>query len=654
VQPNQSRRVAVEHVSPDVDGGVFAAKRVTGDTVAVTAAVFADGHNLIAAIIEFRHRDEQEWRRAPMAELGNDVWSGSFRVERIGEYRFRIVAWIDRLATWADGFRRKLEADQDVTLDRAEGAALLDEVAKRAGDRDAEALGKLSGRLRDRPGKGADKRTLAALARAVETGRSYPDRAAATVYDATSPVWVDRALANCGAWYELFPRSASPDPARPGTLRDVIDRLPYVAELGFDVLYLPPIHPIGSSHRKGANNAKEAVPGEPGSPWAIGSGHGGHTAVDPQLGTLADVSRLVREARKHDIDVALDIAFQCSPDHPWVQEHPQWFRHRPDGSIAYAENPPKKYEDIYPIDFDTDDWPALWDALADVVRFWIGRGVRVFRVDNPHTKPFEFWQWLIADIRETKPDVIFLAEAFTRPHVMHRLAKVGFSQSVTYFTWRTAKWELTEYFNELAHGPGAQYFRPNVWPNTPDILHETLQHGSRGTFMARFVLAACLSSAYGIYGPVFELMLREPRSEGSEEYRDSEKYEVRHWDLDAPWSLRHFIARVNGIRRRHPALQRNDTLRFHGIDNDQLICWTKRSGDDVVLCIVNLDPWHTQSGWTDLDLGALGLDWSGAYLAHDLLTEARYTWDGPNNFVSLDPASVPAHVLHLAPLGAAQ
>jgi starch synthase (maltosyl-transferring) len=650
VQPSEPRRVAIDHVTPDVNAGRFAAKRITGDDVTVTADIVTDGHNLVAATVEYRPADARDWRAVPMTGFVNDHWRASFTVDRLGQWRFRIVAWIDELATWRHGFLAKLAAGQDVTLDREEGARLVEELAKRADARDTETLTKLASRLRT----STDKRTLAALERAVALGKAYPDRARATIHDTTSPIWVDRPLALFGAWYELFPRSASPDPERPGTLRDVIDRLPYIAELGFDILYLPPIHPIGTSHRKGANNAREANAGEPGSPWAIGSEAGGHTAVHPELGTLGDVQRLVRAAKKYDIDVALDIAFQCSPDHPWVREHPQWFRHRPDGSIAYAENPPKKYEDVYPIDFDTEDWPALWDALLAVVQFWVARGIRVLRVDNPHTKPFPFWEWLIAEVHATNPDVIFLAEAFTRPHVMHRLAKLGFSQSVTYFTWRNAKWELTEYLNELAHDHSAEYFRPNLWPNTPDILHAELQHGSRGTFIARLVLAACGSAAYGIYGPTFELMVREPREPGSEEYRDSEKFEVKHWDLDAPWSLRHLIARVNQIRRAHPALQRNDSLRFHGIDNDALICWSKRRDDDVILCIVNLDPWNVQPGWTDLDLYALGLDGDAPYVAHDLLTDARYTWTGPRNFVQLDPGSVPAHVFAIRPAGSPQ
>ncbi len=431
--------------------------------------------------------------------------------------------------------------------------------------------------------------------------------------------------------------------------------------MGFDVLYLPPIHPIGHTHRKGPNNRRNAEAGDPGSPWAIGSEAGGHTAIAPELGTFADFDQLMQSARRRGLEVALDLAFQCSPDHPWVSEHPDWFRHRADGSIAYAENPPKKYEDIVPLDFECEDRAALWEALLDVVRFWADRGVRVFRVDNPHTKPFGFWEWLIARVRETDPDVLFLSEAFTRPRVMERLAKVGFSHSYTYFTWRNTKHELIEYFTELTRPPLKEFFRPNVWPNTPDILHATLQQGSRGTFLARAVLAACLCANYGVYGPAFELMERTPREEGSEEYLNSEKYEIRHWKLDRPDSLRHFLARLNEIRHAHPALQRNDTLRFHDIDNDQLLCWSKdvrradaaepgmaQRGshviDDVVLCVVNLDPWNTQAGWTSLDLGVLGVSDDAWFVLHDRLTDAQYEWRGARNFVELDPRSVPAHV----------
>ena len=615
MQPNQPRRVAVEHVHPDVgdgiDGAPFAAKQVVGDDVDVRAAIFADGHNLVAAVVEFRHRDEEGWRSAPMAEIVNDEWAGTFRVDRTGEYRFRIVAWIDQLATWAHGFVRKVEAAQDVTVDRAEGASLLEQAAKRCRDRDADTLGKLAERLRAGSGKGVDKRTLAGIARAVETSRACPDRATATVYDATSPVWVDRELAVCGAWYELFPRSASPDPRGRARCATSTDRLPTSRRWASTSFYLPPIHPIGIAHRKGANNATDATPGDPGSPWAIGCDAGGHTAVHPQLGTIADFDRLVREARKYEHRDRARPRVPGSPDHPWVSEHPQWFRHRPDGSIAYAENPPKKYEDIVPFDFDSEDRAGA-----------VGRAARRRPVlDRPRRARVPGRQPAHQAVRVLgvahrrgpgdEPDVIFLAEAFTRPRVMEQLAKVGFTQSYTYFTWRNAKHELTEYFTELTTPPlvrllpaqrVAQHARHP--PRDPAARHAA----------ARSSPASCSPPAwrpiYGVYGPVFELQERTPRRKGSEEYLDSEKYQIRHWDTDRPDSLRHFLARLNAIRRAHPALQRNDTLRFHDIDNDQLLCWSKGSGDDVVLCVVNLDPVARCSrGWTALDLGALGVGW---------------------------------------------
>ena len=423
--------------------------------------------------------------------------------------------------------------------------------------------------------------------------------------------------------------------------------------MGFDVLYFPPIHPIGRGRRKGPNNSLIASAGDVGSPWAIGALEGGHTAVHPTLGTLADFRELIKRAAEHGLEVALDIAFQCAPDHPWVKEHPEWFRWRPDGTVQYAENPPKKYQDIYPFNFECGEWQDLWNALEDVFLFWIGEGVRIFRVDNPHTKPFAFWEWLIARVRRDHPDVIFLAEAFTRPKIMHRLAKLGFSQSYTYFTWRNTKHELTEYFTELAHDPSREYFRPNCWPNTPDILNEYLQVGGRPAFMARVVLAATLSANYGIYGPAFELMEHIPREPGSEEYRDSEKYQLRHWDLSRADSLADFIGRINRARRDNSALQQDWSLRFFAVDNEQLICYAKTSADldnivdNIVVVVVNLDPWHTQSGWVDIDLSALGMEKDSTYQMHDLLTDARYLWHGRRNFVQLDLARTPAHVFRL-------
>ncbi len=510
--PDDPEAVAIERVTPVVDAGRFASKRVVEDRVAVEADVFAYGHVELAVRLEHRRKEERRWRAAWMAPVGNDRWRGEFTVDRLGEYRFRVVAWRDHVATWQRDIEAKLEAGQDVRVDAEEGARLVEEVVKRA-DRatpETDSLLAWARRLRG----GIDARTRSDLTALVAIARTHLCRADAVVCDATSPVWADRPLAGCSAWYELFPRSASPDPERAGTLADVTDRVPDIAAMGFDVLYLPPIHPIGHTHRKAPNNRRDAQAGDPGSPWAIGSEAGGHTAIEPELGTFADFDRLVLRARRSGLEIALDLAFQCSPDHPWVREHPDWFRHRADGSIAHAENPPKKYEDIVPLDFECEDRAALWAALLDVVRFWADRGVRVFRVDNPHTKPFGFWEWLIARVRETDPDVLFLSEAFTRPRVMERLAKVGFTQSYTYFTWRNTKHELIEYFTELTRPPLIEFFRPNVWPNTPDILHATLQHGSRGTFLARAVLAACLSANYGVYGPAFELMERAPARRG--------------------------------------------------------------------------------------------------------------------------------------------
>jgi starch synthase (maltosyl-transferring) len=438
----------------------------------------------------------------------------------------------------------------------------------------------------------------------------------------------------------MFPRSCG------GGLKEAQSRLPYIAELGFDVLYLPPVHPIGRTHRKGKNNRPRADPGDPGSPWAIGAEEGGHKSIHPKLGTLEDFEAFLAKAKEYGIEIALDIAFQCSPDHPYVKEHPRWFRWRPDGAVQYAENPPKKYEDIYPIDFETDDWQALWEELKSVFLFWIERGVRVFRVDNPHTKPFRFWEWLITEIKQDHPDVLFLAEAFTRPKIMYYLAKLGFSQSYTYFTWRNERWDLTEYFTELTQTNVREYFRPNPWPNTPDILHEFLQTGGRPAFIIRYILAATLGANYGIYGPAFELCEHLPRESGSEEYLDSEKYQIRNWDLNRPDSLKYLIARVNHIRRQNPALQADQHLRFYSTDNDQLIAYSKTTEtlDNIIVVVVNLDPYHAQSGWVELPLKDLQLRAQAPYQMHDLLTGASYTWHGALNYVGLDPYRQPAHV----------
>jgi starch synthase (maltosyl-transferring) len=648
-------RAVIDSLSPTVDGGRFPPKRIAGETVTIEAHCFADGHDRLRVTMRWRALDDppESAHETAMVAQGNDVWTAGFTPPEPGLYRCEISAWVDHFESWRNELERREEL-ADVRVALQVGAALALEAAGRARGNDAAALADwaalLRHRARDDSVAPADTASLKALAldpaRAALVAR-FPDRRFAAV--SALEIAVDRKRAAFSSWYELFPRSTSPVPARHGNFKDVEARLPYVAEMGFDVLYFPPIQPIGRINRKGANNALRAKPGEVGSPWAIGSAEGGHKEILPELGTLQDFRNLNARARSLGLEIALDVAFQCAPDHPYVAAHPEWFKHRPDGSVQYAENPPKKYQDIYPFDFETEDWRALWDELKSVIDFWVEQGVRIFRVDNPHTKAFPFWEWVIGEIRRANPEVIFLAEAFTRPKVMHRLAKLGFTQSYTYFTWRNSKRELTEYFTELVRGPGREYFRPNVWPNTPDILQETLQSGLRAAFAARLILAATLSANYGIYGPTFELMESAPREPGSEEYLDSEKYQLRHWRLDRPDSLRSLIARMNRARRDNPALQSDRSLRFCEIDNSQLIAYRKydEASGNIVLTVVNLDPHNVQSGWLELDLEALGLDPARSYQVHDVLSEQRYQWRGVRNFVMLDPARLPAHVFVL-------
>jgi starch synthase (maltosyl-transferring) len=640
-------RAVIDLVRPQVDGGRFAVKRIEGERLEVEAHSFTDGHDQLRVMLRWRAEDAKTWNEVEMRPLGNDVWRAGFLAPRIGRYRYTVVAWVDPFLSWRTEFERR-EDPADVTVAAQVGAGLLEEAAGRAMGADAKRL--MEGAARLRAAADAEEAKDIGLDETLgEIAMRYPDRAFAASWPVELPLQVDRARARYSSWYELFPRSAAEEPGRHGTLKDVEARLPYVAELGFDVLYLPPIHPVGRERRKGRNSALAAGPDDVGSPWAIGAAEGGHKAIHPELGTLEDFRRLVAAAKRHGIEIALDIAYQCAPDHPYVKEHPKWFRWRPDGSVQYAENPPKKYQDIYPFNFESDDWRALWAELKSVFEFWIGEGVRIFRVDNPHTKSFPFWEWAIDDLQRAHPDVIFLAEAFTRPKVMHRLAKLGYTQSYTYFAWRNTKRELTEYFTELAHGPGREYFRPNVWPNTPDILTEALQYGGRPAFMARLVLAATLSANYGIYGPAYELMEHVPREPGSEEYLDSEKYQLRHWDLGRADSLRPFVALLNRIRRENPALHADWSLRFFPVDNEQLIAYAKSCDDpaNLIVCVVNLDPHHVHSGWIELDLEALGIEAGAQYQMHDLLTGARFLWTGARNFVQIDPARVPAHVFRV-------
>ncbi len=635
-------RVVVENVAPRVDHGELPIKRIVGDSVEVHAVAYTDGHDAIACILLSRHESEPDWTETPMQPLVNDGWRGLFTVGQIGRHAYTVRAWVDRFATWSHDLVKRLDAGSDVTVDLQIGATLVEGAAGRASGVDGERLAAIAGVLR----AGG---SVAALAARSDELADLMARHAERLFATTAPelsVVVDRELARFGAWYELFPRSAATEPGRHGTFRDVEERLAEIEAMGFDILYLPPIHPIGRAFRKGPNNRAKAGPGDPGSPWAIGAAEGGHKAIHPELGTLEDFRHLVARAGEHGLEIALDIAFQCSPDHPYATEHPEWFRHRPDGTIQYAENPPKRYQDIYPFDFETDHWQELWDELLGIVEFWIEQGIRIFRVDNPHTKPFAFWEWLIGLVKAAHPETIFLAEAFTRPNVLFRLAKVGFTQSYNYFPWRNSKAELTEFMTELTRSGVREFLGPNLWPNTPDILPEYLQYGGRPAFVARLVLAATLGTSYGIYGPAFERCLDAPLAPGREEYLDSEKYEIRPWDPERGGTLAGLIGRLNAIRREHAAFRSNHGLHFHHVDNDQLIAYSRTSDDQSsqVLVVVNLDPHHVQSGFVDLPLEMLRIDQHQPYQVHDLLTDARYLWYGGRNYVELRPEGSQANV----------
>jgi starch synthase (maltosyl-transferring) len=638
--------VIIERVLPQIDGGAFPVKRTRGEWFRVSADVFADGHDLVAGVLCFRYDSQRDWQELPLQRGQQDRWSAEFLLEQTGRCEYTLQAWVDRFGTWLRNLNRKLEAGQAVASELLEGAVLVQETVHCAGHHEARELEAFAAELQT---GSAEAIRSASSPRLHALMAQFADRRGATLFPKTLEVTVDRERARFGAWYELFPRSCAREPDRHGTLRDVIDRLPEIAGMGFDVLYLTPIHPIGTTHRKGPNNSLTAGPEDPGSPWAIGSPDGGHKSIHPRLGTIADFGALVEAANRQGIELALDLAFQCSPDHPYVHEHPEWFRHRPDGVIKYAENPPKKYEDIYPLNFECDDWQNLWDELLDVVGYWIGHGVKIFRVDNPHTKPFRFWEWLIKETHRRHPEVLFLSEAFTRPPVMRYLAKCGFSQSYTYFTWRNTKSELTEYFTELSQPEMRDALRPNLFVNTPDILHEYLQVGGRPAFQIRLVLAATLGTSYGIYGPPFERCVSEAVGRSSEEYRDSEKYQIRYWGDPSPDSLSGFIGRINQIRRENTALQFGDSLQFHQIDNDRLLAYSKRrpDGSNAILTVVNLDPHHVQSGWLEVPLQDFDLSPNDGWQVHDLISDARYLWYGATNFVSLNPQACPAHLFRI-------
>lgn len=642
-------RVRIENVEPEIDRGRFPVKRILNDRVTVSADIHAEGHDLLAAALLYRHSGEAGWKESRMNPIGNDRWQGSFIVSHLGTYEYTIEGWVDYFGSWRLGLIKKVNAGQDVAQELLIGAALIEAAADRADAGESDELRSLAQRLKSSD-LTQDARIDALMERRTNSIMSrHPDRSRSGRYDRILEITVDPERARFSSWYEFFPRSAAGRPGVHGSFKDCEARLPDIAEMGFDIVYLPPIHPIGRTNRKGKNNSTSAAPGDVGSPWAIGAAEGGHTSIHPKLGTLEDFRRLVREARRLGIETALDLAFQCSPDHPWIAEHPSWFRRRPDGSIQYAENPPKRYEDIVPLDFETNDWRELYQELLAVTLFWIEQGVRVFRVDNPHTKPYGFWEWMIREVKNRFPETIFLSEAFTRPKVMQHLAKIGFSQSYTYFTWRYTADELTDYMMQLAGIPLAEYFRPNLWPNTPDILPEHLQLGGRPAFQMRLILAATLGSNYGIYGPAFELCESEPLGFNLEEYLHSEKFEIRHWDVQRPNSLRQLLALVNSIRKENASLQSNENLRFHAGTNPQLLAYTKHTNDlsNIVLTIVNLDVVHRQSGFIELPLGQLSVDASRPFQVHDLLTAKRYLWSGTRNYVEIDPGIMPAHIFRL-------
>jgi starch synthase (maltosyl-transferring) len=639
--------VLIERVAPELDGGRHPVKRLVGDLLHVSADVLKDGHDVLAACICYRGPGDAAWRFAPMTyDYNDDRWAGAFPLDRVGRWHYSVEGWADPFATWRADLETRVQNDMSVDAELLGGATLVEAAARRAHGADRAALARAAALLaaRDALVLARARVALGAELQALMSVHGMPGER--TRYARELEVVVDRVRAGFAAWYEMFPRSQGAVPGIHATFADAARRLPRLAELGFDVVYLPPIHPIGRSHRKGANNTLEAGPGDPGSPWAIGNEHGGFTAVEPALGTLADFERFVARAATLGMEVALDYALQCSPDHPWVREHPEWFFVRPDGSIKYAENPPKKYQDIYPLNFWCADHERLWQACRDVLLHWIEHGVRIFRVDNPHTKPLSFWEWVIAEVQRDHPDVIFLAEAFTRPKRMQALAKLGFTQSYTYFTWRNTASELREYLTELTQTEMAEYFRGNFFTNTPDILHEYLQRGGRPAFRVRLLLAATLSPLYGIYSG-FELAENVALRPGSEEYLHSEKYEIRVRDWEAPGNLNADIQTLNRIRRESPALQPSGTLTFHLSENDQVLFYRRSApdGSNDLLIAVNLDPHLAQATMVHVPLAALGLAAEQTFAVRDLLTGARYTWQGARNYVRLDPAEQVGHVL---------
>ncbi|HEV8549095.1 MAG TPA: alpha-1,4-glucan--maltose-1-phosphate maltosyltransferase [Polyangiaceae bacterium] len=639
-------RVVIEEVTPAVDGGRYPVKLPVGSALEIGANVFRDGHDLVAARVIFLPPGEPQWRAAPLVyRYDPDRWYGSFTANKVGRWHYGVEAWPDHFGTWRSELTKRIHAGQDVRSELRVGALLLERYAVLLRGDVAKRVRALAATMTDDKAP-LDERLGAALDEELVAEVYGPLENAELARSQLFELSVDRAEATFAAWYELFPRSQG-EPGKHGTFADTARHLPEIAALGFDVIYLPPIHPIGVTHRKGRNNSPKAEPGDVGSPWGIGGIEGGHTAVHPELGTLDDFDALVKSAQELGLEIALDFALQCSPDHPWVKEHPEWFFVRPDGSIRYAENPPKKYEDIYPLNFWCKDREAMWNACRDVLVFWARRGVRTFRVDNPHTKPFAFWEWVLREMHTRYPDTVFLSESFTRPNRMNALAKLGFNQSYTYFTWKNTAAELRDYFRELTSKPMTLFYRPNCFTNTPDILHEYLQHGGRPAFRIRLLLAATLSPVYGIYAG-FELCEATPVRPGSEEYLDSEKYQLVHRDPNAPGNIKQDVARLNRLRRENPALQTLANLEFLNSDYDGILAYRRYAPNNELVVIVNLDPHRMHETQVELPLERLGIGANEPYEVNDLLSGARYTWRGRKNYVKLDPTERVGHVFRIS------
>ena len=639
-------RVIIENITPLINNGEYPVKSVVNETVPVTADIFADGHDIIAASVRYKHAKENKWKEVRMQPNVNDSWSAAFTVSKQGVYKYKIEAWVDHGLNWQHGITRKLEDGQTVTSELLEGALYLESIMKDAAATEATFLKDCVASFRH-PGAYPKAVEMAMSHKLHQLLTKYPAKGILSESDEYS-TYVDRLKARFSTWYEFFPRSASQEEGRHGTFKDCEQLLPRVANMGFDTLYFPPIHPIGEVNRKGKNNTTKANNDDVGSTWGIGSEKGGHKDIHPELGSLADFKALVKLAEKHGIEIAMDFALQAAPDHPWVKEHPEWFKWRPDGTVQYAENPPKKYQDILPIYFESKDWKNLWKEMLETALYWVETcGIKVFRVDNPHTKPFYFWGWLIGEVKKKHPDVLFLSEAFTRPKVMHQLAKQGFTQSYTYFTWRNTKQELIEYMEELTKTDQRYFFRPNFWPNTPDINPWSLQGGNEAVHLQRYFLAATLSSNTGIYGPVFEQMVSDALP-GKEEYLDSEKFQLRHWDWKKENKLTTLISKINKIRKEQASLQQTNNIKFLAVENDQLLAYYKYSDDreNETIMIVNLDPYYGQKGWIQLPMSDLGIHEGQQVNVTDQITGSSYIWDKEWNFVELHPA-LPFHLFKI-------